>query len=321
MSRLPGTPYRCRAASLRPLRGLLACWLIAGIALPAGAGEPNDASSVLRVMSFNIRWQGLGADGHYYDSQFERRKPLVLDVLRDSGADLVGLQEASIEQRSELAAALPGFAMYPGPAAAGDECILYRRQRFEFLDGGRATIRARPERVGTTIGQRDFFWVRLRDRLGGYAFYLLNLHLDHRSGQRGRQLDAVRIGEWLRARPAADPVILLGDLNGGVGQPRYLYLTGQRQYPDSNGRLHTMPEALQDSFRAVHPESVAVGTAHGYSGRRDGARIDYILVSPGTRLRDARILYHQAGGQYPSDHFPVMADIDLRSAGLGGRPP
>ena len=115
-----------------------------------GTGYAVDLDS-LKVMTFNIRWQG-HHDGKFYDSGFARRRPLVLDVLTSYGADIIGLQEASIEQRATLAPELSGFGMFPTPAEAGDECILYRLDRFDLRGGGPEDLRREPERPARISG-------------------------------------------------------------------------------------------------------------------------------------------------------------------------
>ncbi len=273
---------------------------------------PPDTSASLKVMTFNIRWEGLGVDGEFYDSGFVRRKPLVLDVLTKFGADVIGLQEASIEQRAALAPALDGFGMFPPTVRAGDECILYRLDRFDLRGSGREMLRREPERVGTNIGVRDFVWVHLQDRISGKRFYLVNLHLDHRSSERGRQLDGVLIGEWIRNREFADPVILTGDFNGGPDQPRYLYLTGQRAYSRGDGAIDGTPMRMLDTFTVANPHARYTGTSNAaYSGKKSGKQIDYVFAPRGSRVIDSTIIYYHRNGFYPSDHFPLLSEFEL----------
>ncbi|MGB7933419.1 MAG: endonuclease/exonuclease/phosphatase family protein [Gammaproteobacteria bacterium] len=266
----------------------------------------------LRVMTFNILWQGYADDGEYFDSDFAHRKPLILDVLTKFGADIISLQEASIEQRAALAAGLPGFVMFPLPAEAGDECILYRLDRFDLRDDGHEMLRQEPEKTGTNVGVRDFVWVYLEDRISGKRFYVLNLHADHRSSERGRQLDGVLIGEWIRKRKFADPVILTGDFNGKPDQPRYLYLTGQRAYAGEDGATVRMPMPMLDTFAVANPHARYTGTYNaGLSGEKNREQIDHIFVPRGSTVIDSGIIYYHADGYYPSDHFPLLSEFKL----------
>lgn len=278
------------------------------------AVDPGNAvnRATLKVMTFNIRWQGYD-DGKFYDSGFARRKALVLDVLTDFGADIIGLQEASIEQRAAIAPELPGFGMFPLPVNTGEECILYRSSRFTLMDSGHEDLRRVPERVGTNIGVRDFVWVYLHDRISGKRFYVLSLHTDHRSSRRGRQLDGVLIGKWIGSREFPDPVILTGDFNGTPDKPRYMYLTGQRTYPDNNGIAASMPMPMLDTFKVANPDARYSGTTNtGYRGKKNRNQIDYVFVPRGSRVIGSRIIYYHVNGSYPSDHFPLITELELK---------
>ena len=46
-------------------------------------------------------------------------------------------------------------------------------------------------------------------------------------------------------------------------------------------------------------------------GRRRATRIDYVLVQPGTTVLSAVIVRTSQNRRYPSDHFPVVARIQL----------
>jgi endonuclease/exonuclease/phosphatase family metal-dependent hydrolase len=282
-----------------------------------GPGAGSERKS-LKVMTFNIRWQGAGEEGEFIDSGFAHRKPLVLDVLTKYGADIIGLQEASIEQRAALAPGLPGFGMFPLPAESGDECILYRLARFDLRDSGHESLRRVPEIAGTNIGVRDIVWIHVQDRISGKRFYVINLHLDHRSSERGRQLDGVLIGEWIRKRAFADPVILTGDFNGKPDQPRYLYLTGLRAYADEDGAIDRMPMPMLDTFTVANPNAEYTGTINaGYRGVKNRNQIDFIFVPVGSKVSGSSIIYYhnegyyRSDGSYPSDHFPLISEFEL----------
>jgi endonuclease/exonuclease/phosphatase family metal-dependent hydrolase len=63
---------------------------------------------------------------------------------------------------------------------------------------------------------------------------------------------------------------------------------------------------LTDTYLQAHPKEdlKASGTMHGFSGRKDGARIDHVLTSPAWETDSVEIL-HAKEGLWPSDHFPV----------------
>ena len=69
---------------------------------------------------------------------------------------------------------------------------------------------------------------------------------------------------------------------------------------------------MVDSFRILHPQRKNVGIYNGFTGQSDGPKIDYIMVKSNIRAIEASILQNNFKGQYPSDHFPVTAQLGLR---------
>jgi endonuclease/exonuclease/phosphatase family metal-dependent hydrolase len=61
----------------------------------------------------------------------------------------------------------------------------------------------------------------------------------------------------------------------------------------------------------LHPDAEGVGTFNGFRGTTDGGKIDYVLVDSRWRVVAAEIVRDNEEGRYPSDHFPVMADLVL----------
>jgi endonuclease/exonuclease/phosphatase family metal-dependent hydrolase len=43
----------------------------------------------------------------------------------------------------------------------------------------------------------------------------------------------------------------------------------------------------------------------------DGQRIDWILARQPATVESAGIITHREGAQYPSDHFPVVAEVQF----------
>lgn len=285
-----------------PLLCLLLVALMAavpGCQSPAPTGQTTD----LHVLSFNIR-NGRANDG---DNSWPKRRPLVSDVIREHNPDVVGLQEAFRFQLDQLAEDLPYFREVGegrgGGAADEYSAILYRADRFELLDSGTFWLSDTPEVVSKHWGHYHYricTWAHLKDRNTGSAFYLFNTHFDHKS-QLARVNSAKLIRQRIGERVDGDPVIVTGDMNAGEDNPAIALLKAK----DS-------PYALVDTFRVVHPDAVEVGTGNGgYTGKRNGAKIDYVFVSPGIRTLDATIDQEKRDGRYPSDHYPVTARVRL----------
>lgn len=266
---------------------------------PAGTAD-------LVAMSFNIR-NGKAKDG---DNSWPNRRALVSDVIRQYNPDLVGLQEAFRFQLDQLGEDLPHYTEVGEGRGGGtaDEysAIFYRTDRFDLLSSGTFWLSDTPGKVSKHwkhYHYRICTWVHLRDRTTQRAFYLYNTHFDHQS-QLARVNSAKLIRQRIADRASDDPVVVTGDMNAGEDNPAIAILKAKDSaYP------------LRDTFRVIHPDAKAVGTGNGgYNGKRDGAKIDYVLISPGIETLGAAIDQEPRDGRFPSDHYPVIATMRIERA-------
>lgn len=282
----------------------LLCTVALAVAVPSA--QAPVAHAELGVMSFNIRY-GTANDG---ENRWPLRKDLLLDVVRQVNADVVGLQEALHSQIVEITNAVPvygviGVGRDDGQTRGEYAAILYRHDRFHVAESGTFWFSDTPTVVastswGNTI-TRICTWARLIDRQGR-PFWVFNVHLDHQS-QPSRERSTALLADRIRARvPASEPVVVTGDFNVGETNPALRSLL-----PVANGTA-----LLVDTFRVRHPEATEVGTFTGFDpARTTGDKIDYVLVTPGVDVLDAQIVRTARDGRLPSDHFPVTTRIRL----------
>ena len=296
---------------MRALTGRM--FVLAVAAAATGCGDAREErvplGPALAVMTFNIRY-GTASDEA---DRWERRRDLVLDVLRDEAPDVVGLQEALRSQLDDIDRTLLGYSIVgvgrdDGQAGGEHAAILVREERLEVLEQGTFWFSDEPDRPGS-IGwgatlPRICTWALLSDRRSGRAFYMYNVHWDNES-QESRVQSAALLMKQIRARAAPDPVIVTGDFNAGEENPAFLYLTVPGAEPP-----------LIDTFRALYPDTAGViGTFHGFRGSVTGEKIDAVLATPDWVPLQAGIVHTSRDGRYPSDHFPVTARLALP---LGG---
>lgn len=276
--------------------------------------QPSDemANLELQVMTFNIRYGAAddGADSWPY------RKDFLFEVIRESGADLIGLQEALRFQIDEIRAALPqydeiGVGRDDGKSAGEYSAILFLKHRFDVQASGTFWFSDTPETPGSMTWGNSFprvcTWGEFADKTLGRKFYMYNLHLDHIS-QPSREKSALLLAQRITTRPDAEPVIVTGDFNAGEDNPAVLFLLGKETPLAASGKMQT---PLVDTFRALWPEATEVGTFNGFSGDRSGGKIDHVLASPELQTLQAEIVHAERAGKYPSDHFPVTARVRL----------
>ncbi len=272
---------------------------------PAARAQPD---AELSLLSFNIRY-GAAPDGA---NAWANRADFVAGVIREAGADVVGLQEALRGQLDHLAAALPRYAEVgvgrdDGRTRGEHATILYDRARFAVDESGTFWLSETPETPGSMHWgnriTRICTWARLVEKATGRAVYVYNTHLDHES-QQSRERSVRLIAERIGARTHTDPAVVMGDFNAGEENPAVLLLLGGTGVPP-------VP-MFQDSFRALHPDEDEVGTFNAFRlGNTGGAKIDYVFVPAEADVLEAAIIRTEREGRYPSDHFPVFARIRL----------
>jgi endonuclease/exonuclease/phosphatase family metal-dependent hydrolase len=266
---------------------------------PQPAAQPAPAAP-LTVMSFNIRY-GTANDG---DNHWLKRREQLFALLRQQQADVIGLQEALHGQIEEILRAVPGYAYVgvgrsDGRQAGEYAAIVYRAARLQARRSDTFWFSDTPGVVKSTSWgnqiERICTWAFFEDREGP-AFYAYNVHLDHIS-QPSRERSVALLLERVRARDPKAPAVVTGDFNAG----------------EANPAARAMLSVFQDSFRILHPDAREAGTFNGFKyGQTGGDKIDFVFVEPGTEVLAAEIVRASTDGRYPSDHFPVTAQIRLR---------
>jgi endonuclease/exonuclease/phosphatase family metal-dependent hydrolase len=258
----------------------------------------------VKVMTFNIRTRTI-IDGL---NHWNHRKGFVADTIAGNGADIVGLQEVRNSQLKYIKSKLPQYAVYAAGRCdgeqSGESCpVLYRKDRFELLDSGTFWFSDTPSIAGSkgwgNLPPRICSWVHLAETHTGNGLYVYNLHLDHIS-QNSREKSVQLLMKKIAARQTNEAYIMMGDFNMEVQNPAMRWLN---RIGLARPRL-----ASFDVWQSIHPNR-SIGTRHGFNGHFSGPQIDHIRFSSNLLAIDARIDNHSRNGRYPSDHFPVVANI------------
>lgn len=262
------------------------------------------ASLPLRVVTLNIR-NGRALDGA---NSWPFRRRWVPGYIRDLDADVIGLQEPYHHQVMTVERALSGYVRVgvgrDDGRKGGEYCPLYvRSNRLSVMEHGTFWFSDTPHMPGScTWGNtlpRVCTWALLARAEAPQVplIRVCNVHLDHASAP-ARQKSAELLRRMLSDWRSVSPVALMGDFNVVEDDPVVAVLLAE-------------PDGLRDAFRLMHPEARAVGTFHGWTGKADGPRIDYILVTPDLTVLDAEIRHDVVGGRLPSDHWPVTALLQV----------
>jgi endonuclease/exonuclease/phosphatase family metal-dependent hydrolase len=290
-SAFPTILRRSRLAAAIGLACLTTLWVRAG---DAASPQPEG----LCVMTFNLRYASERGP-----NAWPERRPVMRDCIRHVNPDLFGTQEGLYPQLKDLGAELPGYEWIglgrDGGSRGEFMAIFYRRDRFEPVAFDHFWLSDTPNVVASTTwgntNRRMVTWVHFRDRRAGREFYFWNTHLDHQV-QEAREKAARLIRERVEALATSLPIILVGDFNASAGRnPAYDLLV--------NG------EAFRDTWTtAAQRRGQVVRTFHNFKGPVPGDdRIDWILTRGPVECEATEISTFQQDGQYPSDHFPVVA--------------
>jgi endonuclease/exonuclease/phosphatase family metal-dependent hydrolase len=268
---------------------------------------PAPAGNALRIATYNVHYIRLDEEsGPWSRGDWDRRKTPLAAAAAATGADVMAFQEMESFSRASdgavnlardwLLEALPGY----GAAATGDwrrfpstQPIFYRRDRLEPLDQGWFFFSETPDAIysRTFDGSYPAFasWAQFRDLRTQARFRVVNVHFDAFSPlnrRRSAALVAERLAPWISA---GETVILAGDLNAIDGMVP-----------------HDILERAGLAFAGVSGSTFHFGRGLNLFGA-----IDHIAYSGAERVAPPMVLRRRFGGEWPTDHYPVVVDLRL----------
>jgi len=275
------------------------------IAAPADAGESTSGTQELCVMTFNLRYASATPP-----NAWSQRRPVMKACIEQTNPDLIGTQEGVYHQLKDLAADLPAYAWIGTGRDGGSRgefmAIFYREDRFEPIEFDHFWLSDTPDVIGSSTwgntNRRMVTWVRFRDRASSCEFFFWNTHLDH-ALQPAREKGAALIRQRIDALKTRLPILLVGDFNARAG--------ANRAYD-----ILVTEGGLQDTWlQAAERRNDGISTFNGFAGPKpEGVRIDWILGRGVDRVRASEIVTFSQNGQYPSDHFPMVAWVSFAPA-------
>jgi len=270
-------------------------------------GGARSVPAPLRVMTFNIRMDSPD-DG---PNVWVNRRANLVSMIRFHKADIVGLQEVQKHQLDYIMAELPEFGWYgvgrdDGREAGEYSAVIYRKARLDTLAATTFWCSPTPEKPGLgwdAACMRVVTYGKMKDRMSGRVFFMYNTHLDH-MGETARVESAKLIKTRMQAVCGTHPAILTGDFNSTPASEPYKIITASAAAP---------------GFTLVDARTVSAQKHHGptttYTGFSIDAKpdepIDFIFVKKGMTVTMHGTLSDSFNGYLPSDHYPVIAEIQL----------
>ena len=253
----------------------------------------------LRIVTLNVR-RDQQDDGI---NNWQFRRDLIAAIVRKYQPDIAAFQEVLVHQLRDLQEMLPGYR-YLGVGRddgreAGEFAPIFHRD-LPVARQGTFWLSDTPERPSRTWPgmTRICTWTTFA---GARPFAVFNCHLEYEFEE--TQLNSVALlAAKTQEYPARLPLFLVGDFNLTPGSSPYAALT----------------KVLSDGY-VPHRDDTAV-TFHEWTGRTVAARdrserIDHVWHRGNVKVADCRVLTDNPStqlGVYPSDHWPVLCDVDLR---------
>lgn len=258
----------------------------------------------LRVMTWNIL-HAAPCEEEQEHPWVERREAarMLVDSVRP---DILCLQEAHPEQADYLLENLPshwavGLDRHGRNEAEGCP-IAFDTTRFRLVRWETFWLGGTPDEPNSLTWVNDVPRIVTHAHFEAYdtgqRFHVANVHMDHlvpMSRTKAIELLRKRLPEGTRE----EPLILTGDFNSPAwSKPHRLLMRG--------------PKRFHDTFRTrKRGASRLAGTFHHFKGK-GFMRVDWILTQPRIKAERLEILKDTPNGIYPSDHFPVVAELVLK---------
>ena len=266
--------------------------------------------SRIRVLTFNIR----GANHDDGENIWERRKDLNVRTIKRHAPDLIGFQEMQEGNKATYDQELPEYRFVLGPKTENEpphqrNAIYWNPSRLELLDHGGFWLSETPDTWSGSWDTRCIRaanWARFHLTDDGVELVYLNTHLDHIS-ERARLEGSRLILRQLRTiAPHPVPILLTADFNCS---------------PNSASHGLFLGECFADAHLATR--SAPTNTFHGFRGDDfepwdpdEEVRIDWILLRDERsgrtmEVHEYRVIRDAEPPIYPSDHYPVLAEISV----------
>lgn len=254
----------------------------------------------IKIMSFNIRTLTLEDNPI---NNWENRKEDVLSTILKYDADLIGFQELKQSQYNFLQQNLTAYNFYGvdriGPNLSESVAIFYKKDRFELLSYKTFWLSETPDVVsmGWDAGvQRTCTVMKFKDIISGEVITHINTHFDNR-GEIARANSADMILDEVSKTEGA--FVVTGDFNLSEGSEVYNHLT-----ETLDDTKYLAPEGMSDSG----------GTTQSFGLSSPTLPIDYVFINKDyfDTLSYSIIRDTDGEGNYPSDHFPLIVELQYK---------
>ncbi len=255
------------------------------------------------VGSYNIRYENNSDSGNLWMQRYGH----VAALIRFHDFDVFGVQEALKHQLETLQEKLPGYAYYgvgrdDGKDAGEHESIFYKTAKFELLAKGDFWLSATPgvpsKSWDAPCCNRICSWVKLKVKSSGKILFVFNAHYDYEKDYARNESSKLMLKKIAQIA-GNNPVLMVGDINGGNESSWY--------------KLLAQSDKLKDSYTLAKDPYFPRGSFNDFGRWEDNELLDHIFCSREFSVSKWGLLSDTYGDKkYPSDHCAVQAVLLLK---------
>jgi endonuclease/exonuclease/phosphatase family metal-dependent hydrolase len=267
----------------------------------------------LRVMTYNMLYNAKDAEDKLLPKhRWDCRKPRLIEYLTFAQADIICSQELQEDQVQEVIDGLgSNYGCYgektrQNEGRSDTNAIFFNKNRVELI--GAKTISYNDDHY-----ENAFTCCYFRDKLLDKTFIVTNTKLTWGNVER-RLAEATQLNQFASHESQKEPVILLGDFNTYpcIQHKRNLFLDGWHIEKVLAGK--NFQDAKQKSIFGHYGPFCSITnsetTLEPFVGPKlTGFILDHIFVNEWVDVFTHGIDTAKVNGEFPSDHFPVIADI------------
>ena len=256
----------------------------------------------LKILSFNLKTDTIITKK---SKKWEQRIKYIKEILHTLDYDILGTQELPLNKFNDLSLYLKNyyaFGLARNDKSLKDElsAIFISKKRFNIISEQTFWLSNTPNDIGSklklSIYPRICTLALLEDKQTNKHILFANTHLDHLLPRTRKNQIKQLINIINEYKGNTNPLIFItGDFNTTIKSNAIKYLL--------DSTLNIKSVYNKDTFNTIHFFKGKVNN--------NSEPIDHIFVDNRTTIIDYNIINYDIDGVYPSDHFPVIATINI----------
>ena len=290
---------------MKVIRLLVCCLLLCTFSCDCGKDdhEPQKKAAQISVMSFNVRSATITSDTG--DRSWDKRKYAVQTMVKEIKPDMIGMQECTSKQRTDLIDLLEGYELFEVPGTGGSKggntVIMYNTAVLEALQCKSFFLSSTPDKASVNgwneeTQYRTTIWAHFRHRESGNEFFVADTHMPLGSEERDNtaRINSAKLNvSRMKAAAGEEAVVfIIGDMNCA----RENNVTAKSLDPYYEWLSNAREKALKTDSSISY---------NGY-GASSGSRIDHIFYRNAIVSEFRTVNGSNYGVTYISDHYPII---------------